>query len=286
METFKINIKTLPSGTTANYLSVPIMLESQEIGQQELIDKVFVDVQVENAINPIVDYDKVKFLPIDNSNPNNVLTHIMYNLTLLSGTTFHDVGFTDKDISLNKSAFKETFLYLAFYDDKNPLTQRLVSYTTLFASLLSNDLLPSYQQQLASPLGIVGSPGQPKPASQINLQFSTFNPIHYPLNLAEGYYLYDYRDELQIGQWKYLYMRASFKNAKTGKSTNLMVKNTPQTIDLLVNELYTRFKLIRLTDGYYYQLDDTYQGNGPANVNNVSFVGTEAIINLYEIQSS
>ena len=53
-------------------------------------------------------------------------------------------------------------------------------------------------------------------------------------------------------------MRGSFKNAKTGKNINLMVDSSPDTIDNLVHKLYTRYKLIRTTTGYYYQIDNTY----------------------------
>ena len=74
---YQINLTTISNGTTATTINVPISLESQEIGQSELIDKVFVDVQVENAINPISDYDKVRYLPL-NSEAKPLIT-ISYN---------------------------------------------------------------------------------------------------------------------------------------------------------------------------------------------------------------
>ena len=109
----------------------------------------------------------------------------------------------------------------------------------------------------------------------------------YPLGFSEGYHLYDYRDELKIGETKYLYMKASFKNAKTGRATNLMVKNTAFPVDTLVHELYTRYILTRDTTGYYYKFDETYQGNvGTIGTNNVNHVGNDVIINLYQIQAT
>ena len=74
-------------------------------------------------------------------------------------------------------------------------------------------------------------------------------------------------------------MKASFNNAKTGKSTNLMIENTAYNIDQLVNKLYTKYTLIKDTDKYYYTIDPTYK-----TPTNVSYVGNTAIINLYEIQ--
>jgi hypothetical protein len=43
-------------------------------------------------------------------------------------------------------------------------------------------------------------------------------------------------------------MRASFKNAKSGKSDNLMIQK-PDTIDKIIHKLYTRYKLTRTTTG-------------------------------------
>jgi hypothetical protein len=81
-------------------------------------------------------------------------------------------------------------------------------------------------------------------------------------------------------------MRASFKNAKTGKSTNLMVENAAADIDDLVHLLYTRYKLVRTNTGYYYQIDDTYHGlTGVTGPNNVTYASNDVTIKLYQIQA-
>ena len=114
------------------------------------------------------------------------------------------------------------------------------------------------------------------------------NPLLNPLGFSEGYFLYDYKDELNVGDSKYLYMRASFKNAKDGKSTNLMVKNTALPIDELIHQLYTRYVLTRTIDGYYFRIDDSYQGsNILTNTHNVSYSNNnnDVTINLYKINA-
>jgi hypothetical protein len=180
---------------------------------------------------------------------------------------------------------------MAFFDSPNPMTQRLISYHTIYSKLNDNDLLGPESTQTA--LTGFGIPGQPVPANQVKLCFIVKNPILKPLGFSEGYYLYDYRDELKIGESKYLYMRASFKNAKTGKSTNLMVSNpsAPLQIDKVVHELYTRYILTRDTTGYYYRIDETYHGNLTASgsidtsSNNISHIGNDVAINLYQIRA-
>lgn len=281
---YQINLSTIATGTTATTINIPINMEFQIVDQAELIQEVFVETEVEKAINPILDYEKVRFLPLDLAG--NHIDKVIYSVNLTGSTFYGQIGFSNDDIKYKKNAFKETFLNLAFYDTDNPLNQRLITNITLYSELSNNDLLPSVAQQIINYVYQVGIPGQPKPANEIPLTFTLQNPILNRKGFAEGYHLYDYKDELAIGGFKYLYMRASFKNAKTGKSVNLMVQNSPAVIDDLVHLLYTRYKLVRNNTGYYYEIDDTYHGiTGATGPNNVTYAGNNATVNLYQIQA-
>lgn len=282
---YQINLSTISSGATDFYLNIPLGLESQEIGKSELIQTKFVDVETEKAINPILDYDKVRFLPVNSTNVN--IDKIFYNIDLTGSTTYGAIGFDNDDIKFVRNNFTQTFLYLAFYDTDNPMNQRLVSYITLFSEITPDNLLPDNETQTTIYGSVIGLPGQPKRAIDIPLQFILSSPIFNPRGFGEGYHLYDYKDELDVGEWKYLYMKASFKNAKTGKSTGLMVKNTGLLkIDEVIKEVYTRFKLFRTLTGYYYQVDDTYQVDVTSGVNNVTISNSPSniSINLYQIR--
>lgn len=272
---YQINLSTIATGTTATTINIPINMEYQIVDQGELIQRVFVDVEVEKAINPILDYEKVRFLPTDLSGIH--LDQINYVLNLSGATDYAGIGFTDDDIKFDRNNFKHTFLNLAFYDTDNAMTQKLVSNVTLFSHLTDNDLVQTIVAGATA--------GQPKPASQIGLNFVVNNPILNPRGFAEGYHLYDYKDELTIGDFKYLYMRGSFKNAKTGKSTNLMVESGATSIDILVHKLYTRYILTRTTTGFFYKIDNSYHGDGTSGTNNVSYTLNNATINLYQIKA-
>lgn len=254
------------TGVTATTINIPINMEYQLVDQSELIERVFVETETEKAINPIIDYEKIRFLPTDLLGDE--IDKITYVVNLNGDLTYGDIGFTDDDIKFETEKFKQTFLNLSFYDSDNPLTQNLISFITLYSSLTPTDLYSTSGPNI--------SVGQPIPASQIFLTFSVDNPILNPRGNAQGYYIYDFKDELTInGAPKYLYMRASFKNAKSGKSTNLMISNTALPIEQLISKLYTRYILVRKTDGYYYEIDDT--------MNNVTYSTNNATVNLYQI---
>jgi hypothetical protein len=262
---FKINL-SLMSGATATTINIPINMEYQLIDQSELIDRVFVSTEVENSINPIIDYEKTRFSPINN---NNKIGKVTYILNLNGKLTYGDIGFTDDDIRFDTEKFKQSFLNLLFYDSDNPLTQNLLSFTTLYCALKPIDI---YQVTTNSLLA-----GKPKPVSQIFLTFVVENPIINPRGVSQGYYLYDFKDEFVIGGLpKKIYMKAMFKNAKTGKSINLMTNSSALPIDQLIKNLYTKYDLVKTTEGYFYQIDSTYSTN-------VSYSSNDVTVNLYEI---
>jgi hypothetical protein len=278
VKNYKININTLKSGTTATTINIPINMEYQLVDQAELIDRVFVEIETEKAINEIIDYEKIRFVPINSLD--NQINSITYTVDLSDLTTYGSIGFDDNDIKFQKESFKQTFLNLNFYDSNNPMNQNLILNITLFSQLTAFDLVPL--------TGSTGIAGQPLPANFIKIKYVLENPLLNPLGFSEGYFLYDYKDELNVGDSKYLYMRASFKNAKDGKSTNLMVKNTALPIDKLIHQLYTRYVLTRTIDGYYFRIDDSYQGgNILTNTHNVSYSNNnnDVTINLYKINA-
>lgn len=274
---FKINTTTLSSGATATTINIPLVTTTQNVDYAELIERVFVNEETERAINPIVDYDKVRYLPLDKTDKQ--VRSITYDIYLINNGSYvgfyGDIGFVNDDITFRKDSFFQTNLYLGFYDTDNPLTQNLVSYITLFPELKPIDLIPAGQPKV----------GWPKPASQISIKFVVDSPFLNPMGFAEGYHIYDYKSELNIGDTKYLYMKAMFRNAKSGKMTNMMVKNTAQPIDKLVHELYTRYVLKRTQTGYYYFIDDTYQGN-TAGANNIVYNNDTCTVTLYEVNAT
>jgi hypothetical protein len=252
----------------------------QMTDQAELVDRKFVDVEVEKAINPIQDYEKVRFMPVYFPNINNTSTYtplrnITYNVKFLSTigfptvqSNYSDIGIVDDDIKFGKKRFEESFLNLSFYDSDRATDQRLISIINIFPRITDSDI-----QDNSDP-----TPGLPKPASQIPVSFTLSSPILNPEGFAEGFYVYNFKDEVTATLPKELYMRARFNNAANGSILNMMTDGVPYYIDDLVNKLYTKYVLYRDNTGYFYAIDETYS-------NNVTRVGDNIIVDIYEIQA-
>jgi hypothetical protein len=246
--TLKIN-----STTSASTINIPINLEATPVDQSELIEREFVDKELEKAVNQIIDYESVRLTPVDSLN--SLINRVVYNLTFNDGTTYGDLGFTQDDLKFRRNKFKRSFLQLDFYDSDNLSTQNFLYSATLFCRVTSE--MFNTGNTLMSP-------------NSIPVSFNLDNPIISPDGISEGYYLYDYKDEIP----KEIFMRATFNNAKTGISHKFMVVSTPQSIDNLVNNLHTKYILKEMGDGFYYELDDS--------ISNISIINNIATISLYE----
>jgi hypothetical protein len=279
---YTLNINKYTGTTTEQYINIPLGGQFQIVDNSELIDRVFVATEVENSINKILDYDRVRFMPL--TSDNQMVASIVYDLSLLNSnnqytTVYGGVGYQYDDVKFRKNSFTNSFVRLSFFDSDDPMNQNLVSVTTLFSKLRTIDLQTNQTSTIA---------GLPKPINDIPINFTVENPIINKRGFAEGFHLYYYKDSLNINETKYLYMKANFNNAKTGKSINLMVKDSPQDVQNLVHELYTRIIITRTSTGYYYKFDETYQGNSttPINTpNNVTVNGNDVNIKLYQVVS-
>jgi hypothetical protein len=279
VNSYQININTIETGTTATTINLPVSLVFQIVDQGELIEKKFVEVETQKNINPIVDYEKTRFKPLDLNQKE--LEKIIYKVSFEAGNMYGNIDFNNDDIRLKKENFKQTFLNLNFYDSDNPLTQNLIANITLYTRIKSSDL---------QGLGTLSS-GVPKPVNEIPIEFVLENPLYKTDGNFEGFFVYNYKDILKIDEETFLYMKATFNNAKNGKSTPMMVKQQPQEIDKLIREQYTKYRLFRTSEGFYYQILSNYQGNDVDNPNplpnNVTYTTNpnynSVTVDLYQI---
>jgi hypothetical protein len=259
-----------------NFIKIPLSLKFNDIGQPDVIDEQFTKLEIEKSINPIIDYEKARFIPIkyvDAVNSIDVprkITDLTIKLNLLdkdkliiNNTAYGDIGFEDNDIKYRKNKFLNTFLRLNFYDSDITTNQNLVSSITIFSKVTIHD---------------IDTDGLPINANDFLVRYILSDPISKPMGFAEGFYIYNYKVETLP---RFLYMRAEFNNASTGKTTRLTTTSDVLPINLLLSKLHVRYLLTRTVNGYYYAMDNTYN-----NSTNISESETGITLNLYEIQVS
>ena len=257
--------------------SVNINLPTSQLpglaGQTEIIESKFVDVEVKKSINEIIDYEKAKFLPINNEK--DIADDVTYIVNLYdsnqdyySTTTWANADFVLEDIQSLKNSFTKTFLRLDFYDNDSNTNQNLLFFITLFPKILIG--------------GIEQDP------NNIKLQFKLGDSLKNRDKNGEGFFLYYFKDEVLPTVSKEIYMRASFLNAKTGEAHNLMSTDQKLPINELIepgsiNKLYTKYILTREPDGYRYYIDKDYSDNvGHISVNSNN--QREVQVQLYRIK--
>tara|TARA_R110000868_G_scaffold21019_4_gene87906 strand:- start:3705 stop:4568 length:864 start_codon:yes stop_codon:yes gene_type:complete len=285
VDRYQVKIPRIDSSATT--INVPIDLTPQMVDQSEIVNREFVSVEVDNAINPTLDYEKVRFLPASVS-PNAAATtvsnpvimqQVIYIVSLLDSTTgtyfsstsYADAGFSDDDLRYRKNKLTKSFLQLSFYDSDILTDQRLVGSMAINPNITLADIQPN---STLYPVAL-------KP-----LEFRLRNPLTDDEAFGEGFFVYHFKDEVDINLPEFLYMRATFNNAKTGVATGLMVDNTNiPAIDELVDLLHTRYVLHRTVTGYYYAIDDEFGVTLPA-INNVTYNSTTVTVNLYAVRVS
>ena len=280
----RYQIKLPRPESSATTINVPIDLTPQLVDQAEIIDRKFVEVEVENAINPILDYEKVRFLPaIISPTPtattvNSVIQiqTLTYQINLLDAnntyfspsTTYADAGFDNDDLRFRKNRLIKSFLRLDFYDSDILTDQRLVATMSINPNITYADIQPNIS---AYPV-----------AQNKQLWLQLKNPLTNDEVFGEGFFLYYFKDEVDINLPENLYMRATFINAKTGISKGLMTDQAQVPIDQLVDQLHTRYVLHRTQTGYFYAIDNQYSNNVFIQI----LPNQNATVQLYEVRVS
>jgi len=258
LEKMHANFKYRVNSITGNTLQLPVIItpEFDMAGQTDLIINDFVKAEKKKAINEIVDYEKVRFVPANLSN--NKLKEIEFKLHFYDGTshtniTWDSIGFTQEDLVYKKNRFKKSFLRLIFYDSPNLLAQNALFYMTYFPQID-----PTVQPNVLD-----------------SIRFKRQNPITNLNGFAEGFYIYFYKDLVPNGTDYELYARAEFLNAADGIRRPLMVYNGVPAYDSSFKDII-QFKYIlrKHNEDYLYIIDNS---NGE-----VIYGNEKVIINLYE----
>lgn len=268
------------------FYNIPVTLASNDdyerLMQEENLTKHF-NLNVKPYIIPeIINTEKVKYKPIlDDSNYADSLIFNLHfrvrnmennewyiedsekywngidNLSELNDEpdSLYYLGFTDEDILNQKMKLKKSFLRLSFYDSKDPLTQKLLFYSTIFMD--SGSLYGKYLKLLRNArkkgLGTNILEMDCKGENILNSQFVVCDEYNEKKS-SEGYNLYLFEDDAPLkNEEKDIYLKVEFNHAGYGRTIPMtLMTNEGLTLQNYFDNLYINVKLSYNNKGYVY----------------------------------
>jgi hypothetical protein len=140
------------------------------------------------------------------------------------------LNFTDDDVYYRKQKIAKSFLRLSFYDSKDPMTQQLLFYSTVF--LDGGDLYGKYVKNVLKKIENPELSLVKNKTLGVNNLTASFNiSDRYNRNTSsEGFYLYMFPDGIMNGSEREIYMKAEFNHAGYGYTIPLMRPTTGTTV--------------------------------------------------------
>jgi hypothetical protein len=218
MEKYKLNITNI-SGEN-NFIKIPIGQDFSPMDNSEIAENQFLNDAIDEAINPIDDYEKVKFFPFNGITEIIIKLHNFGSTPLYYGDTIptstFNLGYSNDDVKFIRNRFKNSFIKLNFYDSPNPTDKRL-----MFQQIIYNQLNQDQRDGNSNLL----------PVATMPITYRIVDPISIRKGLSENYYLYWLKNPSTPYPKKF-YMTATYNNASDGIVTPLMAYDST---DILAN---------------------------------------------------
>ena len=172
------------------------------------------------------------------------------------------LGFNDSDILNQKMKLKQSFIRLSFYDSNDPISQKLLFYSTIFID--TGSLYGKYLKYMkeARRNGKTFTLESDKDGNnELNCQFSVFDEYQ-TIKSSEGFNLYLFEDDAPLkNEEKDIYLKVEFNHAKYGRTIPMVLWNMDNptnglTMDNLYDCLYIKVKLSYTDNGYKYSIPD------------------------------
>lgn len=253
--TFKNSVNVYEYAEMIN-ITLPLTSNNAtELNDEEVAHALFKEKR-EALIPDIIDYEKRCFSPCYKvSNKLEAVSDIRFNLYFrdrsesdnwtssdvmgwnqykLNGTTFTldsnltegdllgFLNFTDDDVYYRKQKIAKSFLRLSFYDSKDPMTQQLLFYSTVF--LDGGDLYGKYVKNVLKKIENPELSLVKDKTLGVNNLTASFNisDRYNRSTSSEGFYLYMFPDGTMDGSEREIYMKVDFNHAGYGYTIPFM----------------------------------------------------------------
>ena len=234
-------------------------VDYKHLYQEENLTNLFTDkvkeIVAEEA--PVIDMEKVKFSPYVTDKK--FATQLIFNLHFRKRTDLeeswrsdmlYDLGFTDEDVKNQKAKLKKSFLRLSFYDSTDPLTQKLLYYSTIFVD--TGELFGKYvkARQMLIKSGdtlpnVVRDSSAFTEDYRLDIRFVIKDEFNTEKS-SEGFNIYYFPSDVLIeNTGKTIYMKVEFNHAGFGRTIPFVNGGNGTVISLsnLGERLYNKLAL-------------------------------------------
>jgi len=239
--------------------NIPIQINdifNTNVNQTEDIQNNFIIEQENASINPIVDMEKIRYIPyyynsITNQIPSySKIQQIKINFHFYNKylnipswdentTLLGNLGFVDTDIKYQKTSLKKTFIRLLYYDSPIPTNQLLLAYNTIFIN--AGNLFSQYTNgyRITTNKGTNNNSNNNSNIKTFYITFTINNPnLNIDNNSSEGFYLYTYKSDDTNLNPKPIYLRIEFNNALTGHRSLFFNRMPSSSNGISANNLF------------------------------------------------
>lgn len=280
MEKYKLNINNLNGENS--FIKIPIGQDFSPMDNSEIAENQFLNDAIDEAINPIIDYEKVKFFPFNGITEIIIKLHNSGSTPLYYGDTMptstFNLGYSNDDVKFFRNRFKNSFIKLNFYDSPNPSDKRLV-----FQQIIYNQLNEDQRDFNGNLLPIATMP----------ITYRIIDPITIRKGLSENYYIYWLKNP-STPYPKRFYMTATYNNASDGIITPLMAYDATDVINpfapTMPINLYNSFNSVKyllssINNNNVYSITSLDTSTG-TNYRTINVTGNTLTITLYPIRIS
>ena len=178
------------------------------------------------------------------------------------------LGFTDEDVKNQKAKIQKSFLRLSFYDSTNPLTQKLLYYSTIFMD--SGELFGKYvKAKLELKKNGKNTNNVVLDSHQTNYRLDCKFVIKDEFNTeksSEGFNIYYFPDEIKElakeNTGKTIYMKVEFNHAGFGRTIPMFPCRSENNMSITKykDRLYIKLELRYIDGKYVYFITDSDSG--------------------------
>jgi hypothetical protein len=205
----KIRIDTLTSAAT---IDIPIVIDAIPSDNTDLVKTRFVDNEVKKAINPIIDYKKVRFKPaVVKNNVWTIVPEVKIKLEFFNKENppvysgfYSSLGFTNDDLFCRANRVMKSFLTLNYYKSTNPTDNVLLTTSNIYTQI-GDDQKGVYGNVLKN--------------NECPISYEIGDPTLKPDMVHEGFHIYWYEELIKTSpNNEYVfYLSPTYQNADNGE---------------------------------------------------------------------